>query len=186
MRDVTIVAWTWIRCGLLPVDVSVANCPDPICAACQYGKVKRRPHKSFTGSIATSATYPGAGVSANQLEAGCHGCIPTSKCLPTSQRYKYVNLWVDHYSKYIYPMFHSSKHVLELVKSKEEFETFASHYNVRIRRIRADNGVYSSQPIQISCDKGSQELTFCVVGGHWQNGVAEHHIGVITQTARTL
>jgi hypothetical protein len=177
---------TWIRRGLLPVDPSVANCPDPICAACQYGKAKQRSHKSFTRSIAMSATYPGAGVSSDQLEAGCPGRIPTSKGLPTNQRYMYVNLWVDHYSKYTYPTFHSSKHASELVKSKAEFETFASRYNVRIRCIRADNCVYSSQPFQILCDKGRQELTFCAVGGHWQNGVTEHHIGAVTQTARTL
>lgn len=177
---------SWIRKGLLPIDPTIASCPDPICAACQHGKSKRRPHKSNLGSITASAHYPGASVSVDQLEAGYPGKIPTAKGLPSHKRYKYVNIWVDNYSKFIFPTFHSTKHASEILQSKAELETYAKRYNVVIERIRADNGVYASQDFQLSCDKAGQDLTFCAVGGHWQNGVAERYIGVITQTARTL
>jgi hypothetical protein len=177
---------SWIRKGLLPVSLTVANCPDPVCGACQFGKAKRKPHAKATGGITKTATVPGAGVSADQLEVGCPGRIPTTKGLPTTKRYRYCNLWVDHYSRYVYPTFHETKHATELINSKKEFERFAGKFNVKIQRIRADNGVYSSTQFQLACEASQQELTFCAVGGHWQNGVAERYIGTITQTARTL
>jgi hypothetical protein len=102
------------------------------------------------------------------------------------KRYKYCNIWVDHHSCYIFPTFHKTKHASKLIQSKKDFQCFAAKYNVKIRRIRADNGVYSAAPFQLSCEQENQDLFFCAVGGHWQNGVAERHIGVITQTARTL
>jgi hypothetical protein len=86
----------------------------------------------------------------------------------------------------VYPTFYETKHATELINSKTKFERFAGKFNVKIKRIRADNGVYSSTPFQLACEASQQELTFCAVGGHWQNGVTERHIGTITQTARTL
>jgi hypothetical protein len=73
-----------------------------------------------------------------------------------------------------------------MVKSKLEFQTFAARFNVKIKSIRADNWAYASALFKTACDNDQQDLTFCAVGGHWQNGIAERHIGVITQTARTL
>jgi len=176
----------WIRQGLLPVHPSVANCPDPICLACQHGKARRKAHNKSTGGITGASHAPGDGVSADQLEAGCPGRIPTSKGLPTTKRYRYCNLWIDHSTRFVFPTFNETKHATELVASKTHFEAFAAKFHVKIKRIRADNGVYSAGLFQQSCELLGQDLSFCAVGGHWQNGVAERHIGLLTQTARTL
>lgn len=169
----------WIRQGLLPVDPSVAACPDPICTACQLGKAHRKSHASNKGYITDMCRQPGDGISADQLEAGHPGKIPTTKGLPTLKRSKNCNLWVNHHTRYIYPTFHETKHASKLNQSKKEFQSFAAKYSVTIRCIRADNGVYSAAPFQLACEQDNQNLSFCAVGGHWQNGVTEHHIGIV-------
>jgi hypothetical protein len=73
----------WMRSGLLPVSSAVTNAPSPVCSTCNYGKAQRRLHFSSTGVIGAEHDAPGAGVSANQLEAGCPGLLPTTKGSPT-------------------------------------------------------------------------------------------------------
>ena len=85
-----------------------------------------------------------------------------------------------------YVTFHESKRAEELIRSKLEFEDFASCYQVKIKNIWADNEVYIAKPFQDSCACSQQNLTFCAVGAHWQNGIMEWLIGSITQCALTI
>jgi hypothetical protein len=114
----------WMRSGQIQASKEVVNAPHPVCAACQYGKAQKRSHCRSTGVIGSSHDAPGAGVSADQLEAGCPGLLPTTKGSPTTSRYYYCNVWVDHYSRFIYLTMHSTKDAKEMLASKEEFEGF--------------------------------------------------------------
>jgi hypothetical protein len=176
----------WIHNGYFNIDPKVASAPDLICAACQYGKAHKKSHNKDKALIKANHTYHGTGVSVNQLEVGYPGKLPTTRGLPKKKRYKYCNIWVDHHSKYIYPTFHETKEVSEMIKSKQDFQTFTARYNIKIHSIRVNNSVYASALFKTSCDIKQQYLTFCTVGGHWQNRVAKRYIGIITQTARTL
>jgi hypothetical protein len=176
----------WMRAGMLPVPKEVVNAPNPVCAACNYGKAQRRTHRSSTGVIGAAHQSPGAGVSADQLEAGCPGLLPTTKGSPTKQRYHYCNVWVDHYSRLVYVTMHTTKEAKEMLASKLEFEAFCQRHGVTIKSVRADNGVYASQLFRAHCDSSSQHLSLCAVGGHWQNGIAERCIGMVQNAARTI
>jgi hypothetical protein len=97
-----------------------------------------------------------------------------------------VTFWVDHATGFIYPTFHSKNDAKSTLESKAEFEAFTSRFNISVKSILEDNGVYASKAFEIACDTKRQKLTFCAVGGHWQNGIAERTIGILQNTARTI
>jgi hypothetical protein len=109
-----------------------------------------------------------------------------NKGAATKQVFNFCNIWVDHATGFIYSTFHSKNDAKSTLESKAEFEAFASKYNISVKSIRADNGVYASKAFEIACETKQQKLTFCAVGGHWQNGVAERTIGILQNTARTI
>ncbi len=162
---------TWIRAGCLPGGPQLASEPDPICAACQFGKAHKRSHKADVGHISAQHSAPGDGVSSDGMEAGCPGRMMTTHGLPSSRRYKYVSFWIDHFSRFVYVTMHETKRAEELLKSKIKFEEYSARFGVHIKNIRADNGVYTAKIIQDSCKQKQQNLSFCAVGAHWQNGI---------------
>jgi hypothetical protein len=100
------------------------------------------------------------------MEAGSPGRVMTISGLPTAKRYKYCSFWIDHYSRFVYVTMHETKWTEELVCSKLEFEDFTAKYNVKIKNIRANNGIYTAKLFQESFLKKQQSLTFCAVSAH--------------------
>jgi hypothetical protein len=177
---------TWIRSARLPGGSSLASEPDLTCAACQFFKAHKRSHKSDTGHISANHLAPGDGVSSDGMEAGCPGRMMMTHGLPLSWRYKNVSFWKDHFSQFVYVTMHETKKVEELLRSKLEFEEYSAHFSINIKNIRADNGVYTAKIIQDSCWKKQQNLSFCTVGAHWENGIAKSFISSIIQHSRTI
>ena len=57
---------------------------------------------------------------------------------------------------------------------------------MKIKRYRADNGIFKAGAFRLDLDKQNQEITYCGVGAHHQNGIAERHIRIIVERARTV
>ena len=80
------------------------TCHTPFCAACQYGKMTKRPWrvKGDNKEMAKAATYPGQVVSVDQLESTSPRFIAQLKGTLTQQRYKYATIFVDQFSRYTF------------------------------------------------------------------------------------
>jgi hypothetical protein len=88
--------------------------PDPLCAACLFGKSNRLLHESHSGHISSGHTQLGQGVSSDGLESSTQGRPFTMKGSPSKLWYNFCSFWVDHMSRFVYVTFHSSKAASEL------------------------------------------------------------------------
>jgi hypothetical protein len=177
----------WAADGTHGVPRECATCPIPLCRACQYGAAKKRPHEtSNTGSVSGAPEHPGDFVSVDQMVAGSPGLIPYTNGRPSKRRYDTVTMWVDHYSRFLYAHCQEDATIKSTLESKDGFESFAKRYNVSIKHIHCDIGVFSTKVFREHVEASDQQQSFCEVGAHWQNGVIERFIGVITTRARTM
>ena len=55
-----------------------------------------------------------------------------------------------------------------------------------VKRYHADNGRYADQGFLASINSNDQTITFCGVGAHHQNGIAERRIEDLTELARSM
>ena len=118
--------------GLLPKKILKANIP--ICSACQYGKMHRKPWrmKGRPSNPSRVATEPGQIVSVDQLESPTPGFIAQLKGTLTKQCYKYATVFVDQYSRLSYVHLQRTITSDETVQAKIAFERYAQERGVQI------------------------------------------------------
>ena len=153
------------------------NCKKPFCAACQYGKMTKRPWRVKGDSKQTTrvATRPGQVVSVDQLESNSPGLIAQLKGKLTQQRYKYATVYVDQYSGYTFVYLQRRLTSEEKVHAKHAFEQSAKQRGVKILHNAFIN----------DCKTQGQGLSYCGVNAHFQNGVAERRIWDLQEQTRT-
>ena len=123
------------------------KCTKPFCAACQYGKLMRKPWQLKGGLInpIRRATSPGQIVSVDQLESSTAGFIAQLKDKHTTQRYWYATVFVDQHSWHAYAYLQRAITSAETVQAKHSFECMAEDMGVRIHHYHADNGRFADK-----------------------------------------
>ena len=74
----------------------------------------------------------------------------------------------------------------DTLKGKIAYERVAKQYGVKIKAYRADNLRFNDEDFTDHCEKANQEYTYCGVGAHHQNGIAEAKNKTISYGARKI
>ena len=170
--------------GIIPR--KLAKVPPPKCPSCLYGKAHRKPWRTHQiDPKIKQSTIPGAVMSIDQLESPVPGFVPIAKGQPTVCKYRGASVFVDHASDFTYVHMHYHLTTDETIDAKHAFERVAEQHGVRILHYHCDNGRFADKAFVDDVRAGHQTITFCGVGAHHQNGVAERRIRDITETAHT-
>jgi transposase InsO family protein len=162
----------------------------PMCNDCCAAKATRKPWrgegKGHIQSHIKRASNPGDIVSVDQLESSIPGFIGQMTGKLTNQRIVASTIYVDHASDLSYVYHQTSMTSEETLKSKLAFEKFATSHGVNIKHYHADNGRFKDKLFTKDIEEKGQTISFCGVGAHHQNGIAEKRIGDLQRRATTL
>jgi hypothetical protein len=72
------------------------------------------------------------------------------------------------------------------ILAKHAYERFLASLGIESKAYHADNGRFADKGFRDDCTSSNQTITFCGVGSHHQNGIAERKIKVIILGGQTL
>ena len=173
--------------GLIPR--RLAHCEAPRCSSCLYGKQTKRPWRSKakpTRIGGRKPSKPGECVSVDHMISKTPGLIAQVKGWLTRRRYHAATVFADHASSLTYVHVSEGSTADETLEAKAAFEAFALDLGVTIKHYHADNGRFAETAFMEQVKASGQTITFCGVGAHHQNGVAERRIRDLTEHARTM
>ena len=170
--------------GLIPI--KLAKVPPPKCLSCLYGKAHWKPWRTHKIDLKIKpSTIPGAVVSIDQLESPIPGFVPIAKGQPTVRKYRGASVFVDHASNFTYVHMHQHLTTDKTIDAKHAFERLAEQHGVQILHYHCDNGRFADKAFVDDVQAVHQTITFCGIGTHRQNGIAERRIWDITKNAHT-
>ncbi len=102
----------------------------------------------------------------------------------TKKWYRYCTVFVDHFSQLHFVHLQIDNSAAETMLAKQAFEKYAAKHGVCILHYHCDNGQFADNAWKQSCETSCQQLTFCRVNAHFQNGIAERAIRDLSESTR--
>ena len=93
---------------------------------------------------------------------------------------------MDYYTGYVFVALLSDLTAESTIAVKREFEHRCAVRGVKVEHYHADNGRFAELAWINECKRCKQDLTFCGVGAHHQNGISERKIKDVTLISRTM
>ena len=72
------------------------------------------------------------------------------------------------------------------LQAKHDYKHLSATRNVKVKHYHADNGHLAERSFTNDCKASTQRITFCGVGAHHHNGIAENTIKKLLLISRTL
>ena len=168
----------------------------PLCAACQFGKQRRRPlpgkktHvvKETAYALRRNHLFPGQKVSVDHFICSTRGRLLNTKG-KEAEREKYSGgcIFVDHASGHIHVEMQVHVTTSETIKAKVRYEQFCRDHGVVPSEFHTDRGsAFTSEEFHQHLQVFHQRLTYAGTGAHHHNGVAERAIQTVMSCARTM
>jgi hypothetical protein len=152
----------------------------PICASCLFGTAHKCPWRTKSKDshpiCKESDMFLGARASTDQLISAKPGLIPQISGKLTHQRMNGSTIFVDHFSDHVYAYLMRDLTLDETIAAKHGYEHFLHLHGIQSKAYHADNGRFRDQGFRDDCMQNNQIITFCGIGSHHQNGIAERKI----------
>jgi hypothetical protein len=112
--------------------------------------------------------------------------IPQISGKLTHQRINGATVFVDHDSDHVYAYLMRDFTLDKTIAAKHGYECYLSLLGIKSKGYNADNGQFADKGFWDDCLDNDQSITFCGVGSHHQNGIAERKIKDLTLGARKI
>ena len=176
--------------GEIPKRLAALKGRCPICVACLFGQSHKRPWRSKSKqehSISKPTDdAPGTKASLDHMVSAQPGLIPQMSGRLTNLCVMAATVFVDHFLDHVYMYLMKNLTLSETLLAKHAYERFLASLGVESKSYHADNVRFADKGFRDDCTSSNQTITFCGVGSHHQNGIAERKIKDITLVGRTL
>ncbi len=98
------------------------------------------------------------------------------KGAPTGKQCCAATIFKEHYSRFSFCYLQESLTSADTLKVKHAFEQFCGMHGVQVQHYDANNGRFADNAFIGDVFAQRQEITYCEVNAHFQNGVAEKRI----------
>jgi hypothetical protein len=154
----------------------LAKVPPPKCTGCLFGAMTKIPwcaKESKATHQVFDATKPGEYVSIDHMVFTHVGFLAQLKGGLTKKRYKAASIFVDHFLRLRFVHLMQDLSSEESFKAKRVFEQLPAKHGITIYHYHCNNGCFANNAFKQACQESNQQLTFCGVNVHFQNGIAE-------------
>jgi hypothetical protein len=161
-----------------------------ICVSCLFGTAHKRPWRTKSKDshlvCKESDISPGARALADQPISAQPGLILQISGKLTHQCVNGSTIFVGHFSDHVYAYLMRNLTLDETITAKHGYERFLHLLGIQSKAYHANNFCFTDQGFRDDCLQNNQVITFCGVGSHHQNGIAERKIKDLMIYAQTM